>query len=141
MIPLGPRRAGGPSGDGKKGVRRGPGARAGRRDYPGLPRGRGHCAFPRRRAPLPGVRGAVQRAGSDSRDRGGPRTGGSGSRCWAHLVVSARATGRAGARGPLTVMAPGPPRAIGKGLFSSGFIAMPLDEAVRGRSDKSLSRW
>jgi transposase len=36
---------------------------------------------------------------------------------------------------PATVMAPGPPKAIGKGLFSNGFIAMLLTERyVAGRS-------
>src|SRR5260370_636828 len=41
--------------------------------------------------------------------------------------------------GPLTVTAPGPPRAIGKGLFSSGFIAMLLTERfAAGRSMNSL---
>jgi transposase len=41
--------------------------------------------------------------------------------------------------GPQTVTAPGPPRAIGKGLFSSGFIAMLLTERfAAGRSMNSL---
>ena len=31
-------------------------------------------------------------------------------------------------RVPATVMAPGPPKAVGKGLFSNGFIAMLLTE-------------
>ena len=40
---------------------------------------------------------------------------------------------------PATVMAPGPPKAIGKGLFSNGFIAMLLTERfVAGRSQNSL---
>ena len=33
-----------------------------------------------------------------------------------------------GCRVPATVMAPGPPKAIGKGLLSNGFIAMLLTE-------------
>jgi transposase len=40
---------------------------------------------------------------------------------------------------PATVMAPGPARAIGKGRFSNGFIAMLLTERfVAGRSQNSL---
>jgi transposase len=42
-------------------------------------------------------------------------------------------------RVPATVMAPGPPKAIGKGLLSNGFIAMLLTERyVAGRSMNSL---
>ena len=42
-------------------------------------------------------------------------------------------------RVPGTVMAPGPPKAIGKGLFSNGFIAMLFTERyVAGRSMNSL---
>jgi len=41
--------------------------------------------------------------------------------------------------GPKTVMAPGPPKAIGKGLFTNGFIALLLTERyVAGRSLNSL---
>jgi transposase len=41
--------------------------------------------------------------------------------------------------GPKTVMAPGPPKAIGKGLVSNGFIARLLTERyVAGRSQNSL---
>jgi transposase len=40
---------------------------------------------------------------------------------------------------PVTVMAPGPPKAIGKGLFTNAFIAMLLTERyVAGRSQNSL---
>jgi hypothetical protein len=40
---------------------------------------------------------------------------------------------------PATVTAPGPPKAIGKGLFSNAFIAMLLTERfVAGRSINSL---
>ena len=42
-------------------------------------------------------------------------------------------------RVPATVMAPGPPKAIGKGLLSNGFIAMLFTERyVAGRSMNSL---
>ena len=44
-----------------------------------------------------------------------------------------------GCRVPATVMAPGPPKAIGKGLLSNGFIAMLFTERyVAGRSMNSL---
>jgi transposase len=44
-----------------------------------------------------------------------------------------------GCGGPATVMAPGPPKAIGKGLFSNAFTAMLLTERfVAGRSMNSL---
>jgi hypothetical protein len=44
-----------------------------------------------------------------------------------------------GCRVPATVMAPGPPKAIGKGLVTNGFIAMLLTERyVAGRSQNSL---
>jgi transposase len=44
-----------------------------------------------------------------------------------------------GCRVPATVMAPGPPKAIGKGLFSNAFIAMLLTERfAAGRSQNSL---
>ena len=44
-----------------------------------------------------------------------------------------------GCRVPATVTAPGPPKAIGKGLFSNGFLAMLFTERfVAGRSMNSL---
>jgi transposase len=44
-----------------------------------------------------------------------------------------------GCEGPLTVMAPGAPKAIGKGLFTNGFTAMLLTErSGSGRSMNSL---
>jgi len=44
-----------------------------------------------------------------------------------------------GCRVPGTVTAPGPPKAIGKGLFTNGFIAMLLAERyAAGRSQNSL---
>ena len=44
-----------------------------------------------------------------------------------------------GCRVPATVMAPGPPKAIGRGLLSNGFIAMLLTERfTAGRSMNSL---
>jgi transposase len=44
-----------------------------------------------------------------------------------------------GCRVPATVMAPGPPKAVGKGLFTNAFIAMLLVERfTAGRSQNSL---
>jgi len=44
-----------------------------------------------------------------------------------------------GCRVPATVTAPGPPKAIGKGLLSNGFLAMLFTERfVAGRSMNSL---
>jgi transposase len=46
---------------------------------------------------------------------------------------------RCACEGPKTVMAPGPPKAIGKGLLTNGFIARLLTERyVAGRSQNSL---
>ena len=63
---------------------------------------------------------------------------------WA-VIVRVRADCRrryrraCGCRVPATVTAPGPPKAIGKGLFTNGFIAMLLTERfVAGRSMNSL---
>ena len=83
------------------------------------------------------------------------RSAGSRSRRWGSLVRGA--AGLAGASsgwsrtaerrykrecrcpGPGTVMAPGPPKAVGKGLFTNGFIAMLLTERFEaGRSMNSL---
>jgi transposase len=122
------------AGSGRGGRSRGPGARAGRRDYSHLPRVEviwdfegGYCC------PECGV--PFTRLGSD------------------HVVeqldwlvtVRVRADCRrryrraCSCRVPATVTAPGPPKAIGKGLVSNGFIAMLLTERyVAGRSQNSL---
>jgi transposase len=132
--------AGAPAGDGpagggkKKNVKRGPGARAGRRDYSRLPRVEviwdfdgGYCC-PQCGEPFTGL-------GSDHVTE---------VLDWKVLVtVTAHCRRRykraCSCPGPLTVTAPGPPRAIGKGLFSSGFIAMLLTERfAAGRSMNSL---
>ena len=122
------------SGGGKKDVRRGPGARSGRRDYSRLPRVEviwdldgGYCC-PDCGEPFTGL-------GSDHVTE---------VLDWTVLVrVMAhcrRRYKRACRRpGPLTVTAPGPPKAIGKGLFTNGFIAMLLVERfAAGRSQNSL---
>jgi transposase len=125
-----------PSGGGKKNVKRGPGARAGRRDYSHLPRvevtwdfpGGGYCC------PCCGV----------------PFTGLSSDHVTEELDWEVRVTVRAhrrrryrkacGCEGPETVTAPGPaPKAVPKGLFGNGFTAMLLVERfAAGRSQNSL---
>ena len=119
---------------GKNGRPRGPGARAGRRDYSHLPR-------------VEVIR--------DFEDGGYwcPQCGTSFTRLGDHvieqldwevifrLVAYCRRRYRRACRcpGPATVMAPGPSKAIGKGLFTNGFIALLLTERyVAGRSQNSL---
>jgi transposase len=120
---------------GSKGRPRGPGARAGRRDYPHLPRveviwdfeGGGYCC--------PECGTSFTGLGSD------------------HVTelldwqVTVRVTAHCrrryrracGCRVPAAVTAPGPPKAIGKGLLSNGFLAMLFTERfVAGRSMNSL---
>jgi transposase len=119
------------AGTGKK---RGPGARAGRRDYPHLPRvevvwdfgGGGYCC-PECGTPFTGL-------GSDHVAE---------QLDWLVVVVRVRADCRyrraCGCRVPAAVTAPGPPKAIGKGLFTNAFIAMLFTERfVAGRSMNSL---
>jgi transposase len=120
------------SGTGKK---RGPGARAGRRDYSHLPRfevfwdfpGGGYCC-PECGEPFTPLGDHVSGEQLD----------------WqviVRLVAHCRRRYKraCGCRVPGTVMAPGPPKAIGKGLFSNGFIAMLFTERyVAGRSMNSL---
>ena len=125
-----------PAGGGKsgKGGPRGPRARAGRRDYPHLPRvevvwdfdGGEYCC-PECGVPFTRLGGHV----TEQLD-------------WQVTVrVAAHCRRRyrraCGCRVPVTVMAPGPPKAIGKGLLSNRFIAMLLTERyVAGRSQNSL---
>ena len=118
-----------------KGRPRGPGARAGRRDYSHLPRvevvwdfeGGGYCC-PQCGTPFTAL-------GSDHVTE---------LLDWRVIVrVAAHCRRRyrraCGCRVPAAVTAPGPPKAIGKGLFSNAFIAMLLTERyVAGRSMNSL---
>jgi transposase len=114
--------------------KRGPGARAGRRDYSHLPRfkvmwdfeGGGYCC-PQCGEPFTLLGDHV----SEQLD-------------WL-VIVRVRADCRRRYRRacrcpvPVTVTAPGPPKAIGKGLFGNGFIAMLLTERyAAGRSVNSL---
>jgi transposase len=125
----------GPAGGGKKNGGRGPGARAGRRDYSHLPRleviwdfpGGGYCC-PECGEPFTGL-------GSDHVTE---------LLDWRVIVRLAAHCRRRHKRacscpGPTTVTAPGPPKAIGKGLFTNGFAAMLLVERfAAGRSMNSL---
>ena len=125
-------RQGGPGGSGEN--KRGPGARAGRRDYSHLPRftvvwdfeGDGYCC-PECGEPFTRLGDHV----TELLD-------------WVVIVrVAAHCRRRyrraCGCRVPATVMAPGPPKAIGKGLFSNAFTAMLLTERyAAGRSMNSL---
>ena len=120
---------------GGRGGGRGPGARAGRRDYSHLPRfkvvwdfpGGGYCC-PECGAPFTVLGDHV----AEQLD-------------WV-VIVRVRADCRrryrraCDCRVPATATAPGPPKAIGKGLFSNAFIAMLLMERfVAGRSMNSLA--
>ena len=118
-----------------KDVKRGPGARAGRRDYSHLPRfemfwdfpGGGYCC-PECGEPFTLLGDHVSGQQLD----------------WqviVRLVAHCRRRYKRACdcRVPATVMAPGPPKAIGKGLLSNGFIAMLFTERyVAGRSMNSL---
>jgi transposase len=116
-------------------VRRGPGARAGRRDYSHLPRvevswdfpGGGYCC-PECGEPFSPLSDHWSGEQLD----------------WqvvVRLVAHCRRRYRraCSCRVPATVMAPGPPKAIGKGRFTNGFTAMLLAERfAAGRSMNSL---
>jgi transposase len=120
-------------GDGKP--KRGPGARAGRRDYSHLPRFEMFWDFPDGEYCCP-------RCGELFAPLGDHVSG--EQLDWQVIVrvvvhVRRRYKRTCGCRVPATVMAPGPPKAIGKGLFSNAFIAMLLTERfVAGRSQNSL---
>jgi transposase len=127
--------AGSHSDGGGQKPRRGPGARSGRRDYSDLPRFEVFWDFPE--------------GGYCCAQCGEPFTvlgdHVSGEQLdWqviVRVVVHRRRRYKrgCGCRVPGTVMAPGPAKAIGKGLFSNGFIGMLLTERfVAGRSQNSL---
>ena len=126
--------AGGPGGGAGTGKKRGPGARAGRRDYSHLPRvevvwdfpGGGYCC-PECGTPFTGL-------GSDHVTE---------QLDWLVRAGAARCRRRyrraCDCRVPATVTAPGPPKAIGKGLFTNAFLAMLFTERfAAGRSMNSL---
>ena len=122
-----------PAGGGKTG-KRGPGARAGRRDYSQLPRVEVVWDFPGGGYCCPECRSPFTRLGDHVTE----------VLDWLVIVrVSAHCRRRyrraCRCRGPVTVTASGPPKAIGKGLVSNAFIAQWLTERyVAGRSQNSL---
>ena len=120
---------------GAAGKKRGPGARAGRRDYSRLPRLEVFWDFPDGGYCCPECGEPFTPLGDHL----------SGEQLdWqviVRLVAHCRRRYRRACdcRVPATVMAPGPPKAIGKGLFTNGFIAMLLTERfAAGRSMNSL---
>ncbi|HEX3274721.1 MAG TPA: transposase [Gemmatimonadales bacterium] len=119
---------------GGKSAKRGPGARAGRRDYSHLPRVEVVWDFPGGGYCCPQCRTPFSRLGDHVTE----------VLDWMVIVrVSAHCRRRyrraCSCRVPVTVTAPGPPKAIGKGLVSNAFIAQWLVERyVAGRSQNSL---
>ena len=127
---------GGKPGSGKKKqVKRGPGARSGRRDYSGLPRFEVFWDFP-------GGGYCCPECGEPFTLLGDHWSG--EQLDWQVIIrlvanCQRRYKRKCGCEGPQTVMAPGPPKAIGKGLFTNGFTAMLLTERFgSGRSMNSL---
>ena len=119
---------------GAAGGKRGPGARAGRRDYSRLPRFEVLWDFPGGYC--------CPECGEPFTPLGDHLSG--EQQDWQVIVRLAAHCRRryrraCDCRVPATVMAPGPPKAIGKGLFTNGFIAMLLTERfAAGRSMNSL---
>jgi len=123
-----------PSG-GKKNVKRGPGARAGRRGYSHLPRVEVIWDFPGGGYCCPDCGEPFTLLGTHL----------SGEQLDWQVTITVRGNCQrrykkeCGCPGPATVMAPGPPKAIEKGLFTNGFTAMLLTERfAAGRSMNSL---
>jgi transposase len=119
----------------KKQVKRGPGARSGRRDYSGLPRFEVFWDFPGGGYCCPDCGEPFSLLGDHW----------SGEQLDWQVIIRLVANCRRRYKrkcecdGPATVTAPGPPKAIGKGLFTNGFIAMLLTERFgSGRSANSL---
>ena len=114
--------------------KRGPGARAGRRDYSHLPRVEVVWDFPDCGYCCPQCATPFDRLGDHVTE----------VLDWVVIVrVAAHCRRRyrrvCSCRVPATVTAPGPPKAIGKGLVSNAFIAHLLTERyVAGRSQNSL---
>jgi transposase len=131
----GPGEGGKPGSGKKKQVKRGPGARSGRRDYSGLPRFEVFWDFP-------GGGYCCPECGEPFTVLGDHWSGEQLDwRVVVRVVAHCRRRYKRACRcpGPLTVMAPGPPKAIGKGLFTSEFTAMLLVERfAAGRSMNSL---
>jgi len=119
----------------KKQVKRGPGGRSGRRDYSGLPRFEVFWDFP-------GGGYCCPECGEPFTLLGDHWSG--EQLDWQVIIrlvanCQRRYKRTCECEGPATVTAPGPPKAIGKGLFTNGFIAMLLVERFEaGRSANSL---
>jgi transposase len=117
------------------GRKRGPGARAGRRDYSQLPRFEVFWDFP-------GGGYCCPECGEPFTPLGDHWSG--EQLDWQVIVRLAAHCRRrykraCDCRVPATVTAPGPPKAVGKGLFTNAFIAMLLVERfTAGRSQNSL---
>jgi transposase len=117
------------------GPKRGPGARAGRRDYSHLPRFEVFWDFP-------GGGYCCPECGEPFTPLGDHWSG--EQLDWQVIVRLAAHCRRrykraCDCRVPATVTAPGPPKAVGKGLFTNAFIAMLLVERfTAGRSQNSL---
>jgi transposase len=117
-----------------RGRLRGPGARAGRRDYSHLPRVEMIWDFPGGGYCCPECGEPFTRLGDHVAEQ----------LDWQVIVRVAAHCRRRYRRVcrcpvPAAVTAPGPPKAIGKGLLSNGFIAMLFTERyVAGRSQNSL---
>ena len=117
------------------GRKRGPGARAGRRDYSHLPRFEVFWDFP-------GGGYCCPECGEPFTPLGDHWSG--EQLDWQVIVRLAAHCRRryrraCDCRVPVTVTAPGPPKAVGKGLFTNAFIAMLLVERfTAGRSQNSL---
>jgi hypothetical protein len=124
-------------GDGERGGparRRGPGARAGRRDYSHLPRVEVVWDFP-------GGEYCCPECGKPFTWLGDHVGGQLDWQVVVRVVMHRRRRYRRACRCPVpaTVMAPGRPKAIGKGLLSNAFIAQAWTERyVAGRSLNSL---
>jgi transposase len=131
----GPGDGGKPGSGKKKQVKRGPGARSGRRDYSGLPRFEVFWDFP-------GGGYCCPECGEPFTVLGDHWSG--EQLDWQviiRLVAHCQRRYKRACRcpGPQTVMAPGPLKAIGKGLFTNRFTAMLLVERfAAGRSMNSL---
>jgi transposase len=131
----GPGDGGKPDGGQEKQVKRGPGARSGRRDYSGLPRFEVFWDFP-------GGGYCCPECGEPFSPLGDHWSGEQVD--WQVIIrlvanCQRRYKRECGCEGPVTVTAPGPPKAIGKGLFTNGFTAMLLVERFEaGRPANSL---
>ena len=126
--------AGDRAGGGHDGRPRGPGARAGRRDYSHLPRVEVIWDFPGGGYCCPQCGAPFTRLGDHVIEQ-------LDWQVTVRVVAHCRHRYRRPCRCPVpaTVMAPGPPKAIGKGLFTNGFIAMLFTERfAAGRSMNSL---